>query len=375
MLMPEKERLLNLLGRKLAGEASVAEIAEQEALLEKHADMIPVCCELEEYWQNNAALDIDFLEATYLVHLMRLEEKGYHLGNAGAAPGDTHLRPVRSPRKWRYAILPLLVLTLGLFWILRSRPQAQTPAPLAGVPALSPKVEVSTKNGSRTKIQLPDGSQVWLNAGSKLDYDKTFGSQLREVYLSGEAFFDVVKNPQVPFIVHTRTADIKVLGTAFNVRSYLTDKTTETSLIRGSVEVFAKNSTQKWVLKPDEKLVLQNDKVTELAAVKAAPGEYKVRQLPAAAVKKLTYAISDTTTPVETAWVDDKTYFTDEPFADVAKKLERRYDVVFEFKNAVREKMLIHGTFKKETLQQALEALQFSFGFNYTIENKTVLIY
>jgi transmembrane sensor len=91
---------------------------------------------------------------------------------------------------------------------------------------------VSTKAGSKSKIQLPDGTQVWLNADSKLEYNENFNVKLREVKLSGEAFFDVVKNKDKPFVIHTSQMDVKVLGTAFNVRSYPDEATTETALLR-----------------------------------------------------------------------------------------------------------------------------------------------
>src|SRR4029078_631833 len=96
---------------------------------------------------------------------------------------------------------------------------------------------VSTKRGSKSKVQLPDGTQVWLNADSRIAYNEKFQGNLREVTLEGEAYFDVVRDEKRPFVIHTAAIDIKVLGTAFNVRSYANEKNTETSLIRGSIEV------------------------------------------------------------------------------------------------------------------------------------------
>ena len=102
---------------------------------------------------------------------------------------------------------------------------------------------LSTK-GSRSRSLLPDGTTVWLNAGSKLYYENDFNGT-REVRLEGEAFFDVVKQTDRPFIVHTSGIDIKVLGTAFNVKSYPEDKTVETTLYRGLVQVFRQEDTPK----------------------------------------------------------------------------------------------------------------------------------
>ena len=100
---------------------------------------------------------------------------------------------------------------------------------------------------------------AWLNADSKLTYDENFRGDYREVSLEGEAFFDVVKDKTRPFIIHTKTLDIRVLGTAFNVSAYESEKNTETALFRGSVEVTLHNNPEKKiVLKPNEKLMVNN---------------------------------------------------------------------------------------------------------------------
>jgi ferric-dicitrate binding protein FerR (iron transport regulator) len=119
--------------------------------------------------------------------------------------------------------------------------------------------EVFTAVGSRTHMTLPDGTKVWLNAGSRIHYEKSFGEQGREISLVGEAFFDVASNPKKPFIIHTAKLDIRVLGTSFNVKSYPSDKTTEATLVRGMIEVsILDRPADKIVLKPNEKLIVTN---------------------------------------------------------------------------------------------------------------------
>jgi transmembrane sensor len=118
---------------------------------------------------------------------------------------------------------------------------------------------VGTKKGSKSHIVLPDGTNVWLNADSKIIYPGNFQGETREVSLVGEAFFDVVKNVNKPFIIHTGTMDVKVLGTAFNVRSYPGEMTTEASLLRGLIEVTLNGTEKKKILlKPNEKLTVLN---------------------------------------------------------------------------------------------------------------------
>jgi len=220
---------------------------------------------------------------------------------------------------------------------------------------------------------LPDGSVVWLNAGSKLEYDKSFGNTIREVKLSGEAYFDVVKNPSKPFIVNTNSAKVKVLGTAFNVRSYPDDNKIETSLIRGSVEVtLNKRPEEKWILKPNEKLVLLNDYIAPQVKEKAL--DKRIINEPVIAIKKLTYQPGETVA-VEAAWTSNKLSFEDESFLEVSHKMARWYDVNFVFKSEELKNLMLHGSFTTETINQAMEALQYSFKFKYEIKDKLVTIY
>ena len=237
--------------------------------------------------------------------------------------------------------------------------------------------QVSTKNGSKTNLILPDGTKVWLNAGSTITYDSSYGRALREVALTGEAFFDVVKNKEKPFIIHASKINIKVLGTQFNVRSYPTDNTTEASLIRGSIEVtFKDKPNDKVILKPNEKIVIDNGRNPEdvLESFRRNHHE-KIHELPGVGIKKLTYEYK-TGTIIETSWVENKLIFQDESFEDLARQLERWYGVSIIFKNNKLKENRLTGSFKNETIKQALDALKFTASFNYGMDNNnTVTIY
>lgn len=91
--------------------------------------------------------------------------------------------------------------------------------------------------GSRTKLYLPDGTLVWLNAGTKMVYSQGFGVDNREVILEGEGYFEVVKNKEIPFLIKTKELDLRVLGTKFNFRDYPEDKEVVVSLLEGKVEL------------------------------------------------------------------------------------------------------------------------------------------
>jgi transmembrane sensor len=372
MLMPELERIWNLQSRKLTGEASTVEIAELDALLEQNPSIKSICDEMGLFWQQNPGNDNEFLEATYLVHLARLEEKGHHIGQTSAEHIEIQTKSAKPRRKLLWFGVPVILLAVtSLFFIF---PGKKKPAIQELAASAPPKIEVSTKNGNRSKMQLPDGSQVWLNAGSQLHYDKSFGNNSREVYLTGEAFFDVVKNTEKPFIIHTISMKLRVLGTQFNVRCYANEETSEASLVHGSLEVYETKRAQKWLLKPNEKIIVYNRPLkTVLQNKVAVPG--KESNPPLVTLKTLTYNKIDDTVSVETAWTKNRLAFKDESFENVARKMERWYDAEFEFKDEAKKNLMMYGTFTTETLEQALAALEFSFSFRYKIDKRKVYIY
>ncbi len=266
-----------------------------------------------------------------------------------------------------------MILLIAGWW--RFSENKQQPIPQPAVKTVEIPNEIVTKNASKTKIILPDGSTVWLNADSKLWYYKSFGNVQREVYLTGEAFFDVAKNAAKPFIIHTKLIDVRVLGTLFNVRSYPNDKTVETSLVRGLVQVtLHSRPDEKYFLKPNEKLVVLNvpDSVN---AQKNIQPVLKNLDDNLVAIKNLTPLQQDDSLKIETAWTKNRLCFIDESFDEVAHQLERWYDVQFVFKNDRYKNIRLNGSFVNETLTQALDALKFSTNFHYEIKDKTVTIY
>jgi ferric-dicitrate binding protein FerR (iron transport regulator) len=220
-------------------------------------------------------------------------------------------------------------------------------------------------------IRLPDGTSVWLNAGSKLTYEKDFGENIREVNLTGEAYFDVVRNVQKPFIIHTKALDIKVLGTRFNVKSYPDEKTTETSLIKGSIEVTIKNRrADKIIMKPNEKLVIANEAPEE---TRSAERKRSVVNAPIITLSHLNYFSIDSTI-IETSWVENRLVFEDESFAELSLKLSRWYGVHFHFNAPEIEKLRFTGNFKEETIHEALSAMKITATFNYKIDHNNIEI-
>lgn len=366
-----QDRLWELLAKKLAGEASVHELEELQDLLRKEPDMHYPMQTITDLWFHQSNQTEDAMGA-FDRHLARMKDRGIQIEST-ATQTETDHSDTGTRRKGRIALVTLLLTAViggATFFFMKK--DAIVPPPNQTMASVNS--EVSTRNGSRSKLMLPDGTQVWLNAGSKITYGKDFGNALREVTLVGEAYFDVVKNVEKPFLIHARNVDIKVLGTAFNVKSYPTDKTTETSLIRGSVEVSIKNRpNEKIILKPKEKLVVAVEEAGIGARIKKAV--LAQRPVPKVVLDRISYEPVDSTV-IETSWVENKLIFRDESFGELARKMERWYGVQFRFEeNATEiEQMRLTGTFDGETLQQALRALRITGYFNYRIDKNVVII-
>ncbi|MBX3256166.1 MAG: FecR domain-containing protein [Chitinophagaceae bacterium] len=224
-----------------------------------------------------------------------------------------------------------------------------------------------SKAGERKSFQLPDGSKVMLNAGSSIDISRSFNMHNREITLTGEAFFDVAHNAEKPFIIHTTNMDVKVLGTVFNVKAYPGDKLSETSLIKGSVEVTIRNNSNKKVLlKPHQKIVLPN--TPEKETIRST--DNKNSTAPAAPdfkIKALTYYKTDSTL-AEVSWTENRLVFTDNTFEDIAAELQRWYNISIVFTDNQVKQFRYTAVFDQKNVIQVLNALQLSRRFEYKIE-------
>jgi len=225
--------------------------------------------------------------------------------------------------------------------------------------------------GERKNIQLPDGSEVTLNAGSKIKIKSDFGRDVRDVYLEGEAFFDVKHNAKIPFIVHTVAMDVKALGTAFNVRAYLNEKHTETSLIRGLVEVtLIENHHSKMLLYPNHKVMF--DHIAATTGTNTSPLNNSKAVAADSFTKKL--VVTDDGDIKEIAWKENKLIFEDQLFSEIATSLERWYGVQIKFGDDTLKEYRFTGIFEKEDLNTVLGFLKESRGFNYQIVQGEPLI-
>ncbi len=372
-----QDKLAILISRKLAGEASAEELQELQQHLQQHPEDQYFASLLEDYWQQSSAkegaLPDTGSQEDHFFKILRMAEEEQPL------PGDAAVAKELAISRRRRYLLPaaavLAAVMAGAYFLLHTG----KPAPVAAVSAKpSDKNEVVAQRGVRSRLVLPDGSTVWLNAESKLSYSNHFNDSIREVSLEGEAFFDVAKDPARPFVVHTSGIDIRVLGTAFNVKSYAHDSTIETILVQGMVEVMQQNrlKSPRVILHPHEKLVFSKESAGYLPA---DSGSGNTSYLPVGendgiVVTALPKNIPDTAI-AETSWIYNRLVFDGDTFRELAAKMERWFNVKIRFHDTQAAAYRFRGMFENEDIEHALQALQLTAPFRFTVSGDEVEIF
>ncbi|MBC7687929.1 MAG: FecR family protein [Aquabacterium sp.] len=372
------ERTWLLLSLQLSGEASPEEIEELKTLLTEHPEQTIRAEVLRNLWATkNEPATASHTESAFNRHLQRLSNHlsqpvllYEHNDAANTEQNNEEKKVVTNPGKYRGILWAASVAAAVIIVALLALNHTNNKQVLKNELAAN---VVTTRPGSKSKVQLPDGTQVWLNADSKISYKNNFLGDIREVTLSGEAFFDVVKDKTRPFIIHTGSIDLKVLGTAFNVRSYPNEKTTETSLIRGSVEILLHNNPdKKYILKPNEKLVVNNS-ITKAAGSKNQD-ENTGQDQQIMTLSKILFDKQDSSN-IETRWTNDLLDFDGTPFANIVTELERLYKVRFIIKDEKLKQVRFTGVFSNKSLDEVMEALRISGQFQYKFKNDVVIVW
>jgi ferric-dicitrate binding protein FerR (iron transport regulator) len=205
----------------------------------------------------------------------------------------------------------------------------------------------SAPGGVKKTITLPDGSVVTLNSVSELKYPAHFSDTLREVYLTGQAFFEVTKNARAPFIVHTRNFSTRVLGTAFDISSYENEKNNHVAVLSGKVKVMTIEGNSQLLLPKDMTRYNEQKKVLQKSTFDPA---------------------------FLLAWRNGIIAFDHANFNEVAANLSRWYGVEFIVEKGFKVKGLYTGQFDKEALITVLKGISYSSHFSFRVEGKTVYI-
>ncbi|MDX9882813.1 MAG: FecR domain-containing protein [Prolixibacteraceae bacterium] len=211
--------------------------------------------------------------------------------------------------------------------------------------------EVSAPKGQIAGCVLPDGTKVWLNTNSSIQYNPTLSGKYRHIKLKGEAYFNVAQNPAKPFIVETSDMRVKALGTSFNVKAYPGETNTETTLEEGRVQL------------------LFND-LPHQQPVELMPGDHAVYQ-----TGNHTIDIEKTDPYLLTAWRDGKYIFRDANLSSIVQQLEKLYDVRIHLRNEEMGQLRFRGMFEyNKNILDALETIERSTSFKYRMNGRDIWI-
>jgi transmembrane sensor len=238
--------------------------------------------------------------------------------------------------------------------------------------------EVNAPKGGKSDLVLADGTKVWLNAGSRLRYNGDYGIDKRVVYLEGEGYFSVVKNPKKPFIVQTSGLKIKAYGTLFNVKAYPEEKIVTTTLVEGIVKI--EGAGVNVSLKPKEVVVVEKKVINNVAGDHTGKfntlKNLKVHPAPekGSDIQNNVKVATNVNTSIYTSWKDNLWIIESEPLKNIAVILERKFNVSIDIKSPELNQYTFSGTFNHETLEQILDIIRLTAPLNYQIDKGVVTI-
>ncbi len=349
--MNQQNNIEDLLRKFSTGDLSPRESKEFAKILKEGDDNKELKAILTAYWEKAEKAHLE-VPTNKLLERLRTKITNTEIKSGG---GTRHKMMYTF---MRYAAV--VILTFGLTWFAKDLTKGSSKlAALPQTEALHAN-EVSVLYGSKSKITLPDGSTVHLNSGSVLRYPAQFDNANRMVSIEGEAYFDVKKDPNHPFLVRTCGVTVRVLGTKFNVKSYSDEKTVEATLVSGKVELYANNQeinekNRLMVLAPNQQAV------------------FEVQKGKSDSIMSMVLNVNVDVNPI-VSWKDNQLMFRDEKFADLAQKLERWYNVDIEIADPKLRSTAFSGVFVKETIEQSLNALELAAPFRYRMEKNRIVI-
>lgn len=209
--------------------------------------------------------------------------------------------------------------------------------------------EISMSKGKRGGVTLSDGTKVYLNADSRISIPTVFSADSREVYLEGEAYFDVVKNPNKPFVINTNGAVIQVLGTSFVVKNYSDDKTVQTVVESGVVSFRRANSEM------NDGIILTKGKLARLDLSNSSITTENVENI-----------------DLYLSWKRGELKFNDVAMSEVAKQLERRYDMTIVFESDSIKDMHLTAELKSKSMDNVIRTIATSLDLKYKISKDKI---
>ncbi len=325
--MKENEHIETLIARFLNGNCSFEETQELKSWIENSAENKKEFLAVKDIWDLSFnQRDSSEIQLAYFYRKQLEKSK-------------------KSRLLWiRYSTAAAAILTIGLIISIL--------IPHSEISVLGNEQVFSVPLGSRSKVQLVDGTEVNLNSESELRYSADFSSNNRIVQLKGEGFFKVKSDQEHPFTVRTADFDVKVTGTQFNVCSYPENKYSSATLEEGNIHLEMSGSSQIFEIKPGEKFELERS------------------------TRK--YVLGNTDIESEIAWKDGELIFQKIRFSELVQRLERWYDVKLDYSGVELQQFQFTGRFKnQETIWQVLDALKLISPIDYrkTTFREFTLIY
>lgn len=236
--------------------------------------------------------------------------------------------------------------------------------------------QMATEKGERKFFRMRDGTEVWLNSESSLKVKKGYGKKHRLMELRGEAYFSVTKSEKLPLYVKALDTEIEVIGTVFNVRAYPDEPKVATSLIEGKVKLHVDRGSQRkdYELNPGDKVEVLNKFVVDNVIPKSLKKDLLEKEMVDRYVgyKKIAIANEEA---LEALWIDNKLVFNGDPLEDMARKMERWYNITIVIENESLKEERFSGVFQEQTAEQVLDILRTTgVELNYKSENGTIYI-
>lgn len=261
------------------------------------------------------------------------------------------LKPNKHNNSWAVkavAMVSVFIIALSLTFNIES---TKTAAPQ---PEKLPLQQRNLAYGQTSTFRFSDGSVITLNGGSSLKFPEQFEKDKREVYLEGEAYFDIAPDKYRPFLVHVGSTTTRVLGTSFNIKAYDNDKEMQIAVVEGKVGVTSNSAPS--TKNPEEQIVLEKNQwaTYHRSGTLVEQGEGDIWE--------------------QIAWKDQVLIFNNKPFSEVAKMLERWYGTEIIIKGKELKDAKLKGKHKSMSLEQVLQSIQFVLGIEYTIEDQVVTI-
>ncbi|KGI59742.1 sigma factor regulatory protein, FecR/PupR family [Prevotella sp. DNF00663] len=322
------EHIKDLIIASLSGEMGQEEAKELQTWLRASKENKQYYYEWREIWTSTSPSPKFDVEAAYQTFLSRIKK---------SEPVTTH--------RYRYLYYAAAAIALFVVSVLSYKTGE------SNIKSNFADIAVEAPAGSRLKLNLPDGTKVWLNSGSKLTYSQGFGVDKREVNLMGEAYFEVKHQEDKPFSVNSTNLRVNDLGTKFNFCDYADDDEAIVTLTEGKVSLDNfMNYQNNQLLAPGQKAVL--DKKTGELTINNAENDYQ-------------------------DWQNNMLVFNGDALNEIAKKLQRNYNIKVIVANDALYQLRFHGSFNTQEahLRDILDALVATNKIHYRVQGKKVTFY